>query len=113
MFYNYQEKKNNDLLGGEELIAQKGGTEFRYNVASKGSFRAGFNYINNQFTITENASLSYEMLEGLQQGEDMTWELTYQQNISKHMQLSINYNGRKSEESPVIHTGRVQLRASF
>jgi len=113
VFYNYQEKKNNDLFGGEELTAQKGGTEFRYNVASKGSFRAGFNYINNQFTITENASLSYEMLEGLQQGANMTWELTYQQNISKHMQLSINYNGRKSEESPVIHTGGVQVRAFF
>ncbi|MDB4533778.1 hypothetical protein N9242_02830, partial [Vicingaceae bacterium] len=113
VFYNYQEKMNNDFFGGEDLVAQKGGTEIRYNVASKGSFRAGFNYINNEFTITENASLAYEMLEGLQQGANMTWELTYQQNISKHMQLSINYNGRKSEETPVIHTGGVQVRAFF
>ena len=76
-------------------------------------FRAGFNYINNKFTTTNNASLAYEMLEGLQQGANMTWEMTYQQNISKHMQLSINYNGRKSEENPVIHTGGVQVRAFF
>ena len=113
VYYNYQEKMNSILFGGEELIAQKGGTELRYNVASKGSFRAGFNYINNQFTPSNNASLTYEMLEGLQEGANMTWELSYQRNISKHMQLSVNYNGRKSEESPVIHTGGVQVRAFF
>ncbi len=113
VFYNYQEKRNSEFLGGEELVAQKGGTELKYNVASKGSFRAGFNYINNQFSTSDNASLSYEMLEGLQQGANMTWECTYQQNISKHMQLSINYNGRKSEETPIIHTGGVQVRAFF
>ena len=44
---------------------------------------------------------------------DMTWELTYQQNLSKHMQLSVNYNGRHSTDSPVIHTGGVQVRAFF
>jgi len=60
-----------------------------------------------------NASLDYEMLEGLQEGSNMTWEITYQQNLSKHMQLSINYNGRKSEESPIIHTAGVQVRAFF
>ena len=113
IFYNYKEKKNSLLYGGENLIAQKGGTKLRYNVATKGSFRAGFNYINNQFSGTNNASLSYEILEGLQEGANMTWEFTYQQNISKHMQLSINYNGRKSEGTPIIHTGGVQVRAFF
>ena len=113
ILYNYKEKLNSEFFGGEELISQKAGTELRYNVASKGSFRAGFNYIDNQFSITNNASLAYEMLEGLQEGANMTWELTYQQNLSKHMQLSINYNGRKSEETPIIHTGGVQVRAFF
>lgn len=113
ILYNYEEKLNNNLFGGEELIGQKAGVELRYNVASKGSFRGSFNYINNQFVSNSNASLDYEMLEGLQEGQNMTWELTYQQNLSKHMQLSINYNGRKSEETPFIHTGGVQVRAFF
>jgi len=113
VLYTYEEKKNNEFFGGEELVSQKAGTEIRYNVASKGSFRAGFNYIENEFSVTNNASLTYEMLEGLQQGANMTWELTYQQNLSKHMQLSLNYNGRKSEETPIIHTGGVQVRAFF
>lgn len=113
LLYNYKEKTNALFLGGEELIAQKLGIELRLNRASKGSFRAGFNYIENEFTSDGNASLDYEILEGLQEGANMTWELTYQQNISKHMQLSVNYNGRQSENSPVIHTGGVQVRAFF
>jgi hypothetical protein len=113
ILYNYKEKVNDSLWGGEELIAQKAGLEMRLNRASKGSFRAGFNFIQNHYKSSGNPSLDYEILEGLQEGANMTWELTYQQNISKHMQLSISYNGRKSEESPVIHTGGVQVRAFF
>lgn len=113
VLYNYQEKENADYHGGEELISQTVGGEIRYNIASKGSFRASYNYINNEFSETNNAALSYEMMEGLQPGINMTWELNYQQNLSKHMQLSINYNGRSSDDTPVIHTGGVQVRAFF
>jgi hypothetical protein len=113
ILFNYEQKINSDIYGGEELISQTAGGEIRYNVASKGSFRATYNYIENQFSLTKNAALSYEMLEGLQEGVNMTWELSYQQNLSKYMQLSLNYNGRKSENTPIIHTGGVQVRAFF
>ncbi len=113
VLYSYKEKINDTLYGGEELVSQTVGGEIRYNVASKGSFRGTFNYIDNQFVSTNNASLDYEMLEGLQEGSNMTWEITYQQNLSKHMQLSVNYNGRKSEDTPIIHTAGVQVRAFF
>jgi len=113
VLFNYEEKINNKIFGGEELISQTVGGEIRYNVASKGSFRASYNYIENQFSLTNNAVLSYEMLEGLQEGVNMAWELSYQQNLSNYMQLSVNYNGRKSENTPIIHTGGVQVRAFF
>lgn len=113
VLYNYKEKTNGLNFGGEELISQTVGGELRYNVASKGSFRASYNYISNEFSVTNNTALAYEMMEGLQEGVNMTWELNYQQNLSKHMQLSINYNGRVSDDAPVIHTGGVQVRAFF
>ena len=113
VWLNYKEKLNEEILGGEEAISKNIGGEVRYNMAAKGSFRAKFNYIENKFSITDNASLAYEMLEGLQSGVNLTWEATYQQNLSKHMQMSINYSGRKSDEIPVIHTGGVQVRAFF
>ncbi len=113
VFYNYQEKTNRVDFGGEELISQTVGGELRYNVATKGSFRATFSVIDNEFSVTTNTALAYEMMEGLQEGTNMTWEFNYQQNLSQHMQLSINYNGRVSDNSPVIHTAGVQVRAFF
>jgi len=113
IWYNYKEKINAENLGGEEAISQRLGIELRYNMAAKGSFRAVFNYIDNDFSNSDNPSLTYEMLEGLQDGINLTWEMTYQQNLSKHMQLSLNYNGRKSDQTQIIHTGGVQVRAFF
>ena len=111
--FNFKEKTNQPIYGGEKSISKKGGVELRFNMAAKGSIRANFNYIENTFSATDNVSLAFEMLEGLQNGANSTWELSYQQNLSKYMQLSLNYNGRKSENTNFIHTGGVQVRAFF
>lgn len=114
LLYNYREKNNEVLYGGQLLEAHKVGGEIRYNMATKGSFLANLHFIENKYNNqTNNETLNYEMLEGLQQGSNTTWEVVYQQNLSKHMQLSLNYNGRKSNDSPVIHIGGVQVRAFF
>lgn len=114
LLFNYKEKYNSDLYGGEILKAQKLGTEVRYNIASKGSVMLNINLIKNLYSSPLNNTLIfYEMLEGLLPGTNTTWEVVYQQNLSKHMQLSLNYNGRKSDETPVIHVGGVQVRAFF
>ena len=60
-----------------------------------------------------NGSIDYEMLEGLQQGDNGTWQVTYQRNIGKYLQLNVGYNGRSSEGSRSIHTGTVRMRAYF
>jgi len=39
--------------------------------------------------------------------------LGFQKNMSNNIQISINYNGRKSEENKAIHTGSMQMRAFF
>jgi len=111
--FNYKQKDNDALFGGEKSITKNIGLEMRYNIASKGSFLATFNYIDNYLSNTLNSSLAYEMLAGLQQGINTTWQISFQRNLSKHMQLSINYNGRKSEQVKTIHSGNVQVRAYF
>ena len=83
ILYKYKEKYNDEILGGQELKANKVGGEFRYNIASKGSFLFSINFIENKYkSIINNESLNYEMLEGLQQGSNTTWELVFQQNLS-------------------------------
>lgn len=114
VFYNYKEKFNSVIYGGEILKAHKIGSEIRYNIASKGSIMINVNYIENKYNnAINNTIVSYEILEGLLAGQNTTWEVIYQQNLSKHMQLNLNYNGRKSNDTPIIHVGGVQVRAFF
>jgi hypothetical protein len=52
-------------------------------------------------------------LEGLQPGENQTWELSIQKQISKFLDLNLSYQGRKSPGIKSIHTGSIQLKAFF
>jgi hypothetical protein len=107
----YAKKEN--LIGDEKSTNQTLSGEFRYNQASKGTFSLNISYINIDFNSLENSSLSYEMLEGLQDGNNMTWNLSWQRNLSNSLQLNVTYGGRKSEDIRTIHTGGMQIRAFF
>jgi len=105
--------------GGEIAIHNKIGIELKKNNVSKGSFLAKLDYIGISYKdmfdqdAVQNTSLGFEMLEGLQIGSNFTWSVSYQQNLSGNMQLSITYDGKQSEDIPVVHRGGVQLRAFF
>jgi len=53
------------------------------------------------------------MLNALKTGYNYTWELSYQRNLTNNIQISINYNGRKSPNSNIINIGGAQVRAFF
>jgi hypothetical protein len=53
------------------------------------------------------------MMEGLKPGVNHIWSVGYQRLVSKNLQLSIQYSGRKSEQLRTIHTGGMELRALF
>jgi len=111
--YKLTNKKNNPDLGGQQAILYNYGTELKYNILQKGSLNATFNLIQVSYNGAESTSQAYEMLEGLQSGQNFTWGLTYQRNLSNNMQLSITYTGRKSEGVNVVQTGGAQIRAYF
>lgn len=67
----------------------------------------------NIFEGNELSPVGYQMLEGLQVGENLTWRLLIQKNLTQFLDINLNYQGRKSESTQVIHTGSVQLRAYF
>ena len=79
----------------------------------KGSLQCEINYYKIAYNGTNNNSLAFDMLEGLNAGNNMTWSLSVQRTIAKNLQLNINYNGRKPEDIPTIHAGGLQLRAFF
>ncbi|HEY6162390.1 MAG TPA: hypothetical protein VI112_14265, partial [Bacteroidia bacterium] len=111
--YKYSEKNNAIDLGGQKAVLNNFGTEIKYNVLNKGSFLAKANYIKIAYNDVQNTSLSFEMLESLKIGENITWGLAWQRNLNNNMQLSITYDGRKSEGTKIIHVGGAQVRAYF
>ena len=82
-------------------------------MVNRGTLLVKANYIDISYNGDENNSLGFVMLEGLRTGRNGTWNVSYQQDISDHLQFSLIYDGRKSPETPVVHVGSVQLRAYF
>ena len=112
-FFYYFKSKENNIGSFETLQQQKIGTSYYYKSKKNTLVRAEFNLFLNDFTGKNNSPVAYQMLEGLQTGKNYTWSLIYQQKINSFININLNYLARKSENSTVIHTGSVQLRADF
>ena len=100
-------------LSNESAITQSYTGELTWNQAGKGSVRATFSFLDINFQGDPATYLGYILLDGLQPGNNQTWQVNIQQRLSKGMQLSLLYNGRNSQNARVIHTGSVQVTAFF
>ncbi len=107
------EKRNAPQLGGEVSTVMELGTTFKVNQREKGSLQGNFRAVNIRYDGVSNSALGFEMLEGLKPGLNFTWNIGYQRSISRNLQLSIQYQGRKSEDNRMIHSGGMEVRALF
>ena len=53
------------------------------------------------------------MLEGLEKGNNLVWNVGFEQRLSSAIQLILNYDGRKTGSDKVINTARAEVRAIF
>ena len=111
-FYHFKNKEN-ILADFEQLKQQQFGIEYFYINSKKNQISANANVFLNDFTGDTNSPVAYQMLEGLQDGKNYTWNLLFNQKLNAFLNLNLSYLGRKSEETKIIHTGSVQLRAIF
>lgn len=111
IFYLLNDQEN--LTGEEILSQQKLGLSFSYANKQQTSIIGEFNYFNNDFTGNAFSPVGYQLLNGLQPGDNYTWSLVAQKKLTKYLDLNVSYLGRKSETTKTIHTGTVQLRAYF
>ena len=109
--YTYKQKKN--ILGTETAVCHQFSLDISVKLAKRGSLNTNLQFVNIAYNASANSSISYEMLDGLNKGNNAIWILGYQVNITEYLQLELMYNGRASQGSRVIHTGNLQLRASF
>ena len=113
LIYKYNDKRNTVSDGTQVAFLHTYGFEIKYNQTEKGSLTGSFNLISITYNDVENSSVAYEMLNGLSKGNNFTWELNYQRNLNSNIQISINYTGRKTPTSPIVHLGGAQIRAFF
>jgi hypothetical protein len=112
IFYEYRNKEN--VIGEMEMLdQQRFGTSFTYSSEKQFTANGEFSFYKNDFSGNQLSPAAYQMLEGLQAGQNLTWRLLLQKNLTQFLDINVNYQGRKSETSKTIHTGSVQLRAYF
>jgi hypothetical protein len=106
--YSYQEKRN---VGPE--IAKIGSVQMegKYNVVSNTSVSGRFILSDIQFNGLPSSTLGYIMMEGLQPNKNYVWFLDLTKRLSSFIEISFQYEGRKSGSSGIVNLGRAQLRA--
>ncbi len=109
----YSKKQNAINLGGESATVKDIGCTVKYNQAQKGSLQVQLNVVQIDFIGNANSPLGFELLEALKAGKNAIWSVGYQRTISKSLQLAIQYSGRKSQLSPFVHAGGMELKAFF
>ncbi|MFI5220402.1 MAG: hypothetical protein ACHQNT_13035 [Bacteroidia bacterium] len=113
LVYEFKFKKNTLSDLHEKSEQHKTGVEMRYSSVKRGIISGKIDFIQINYNAEENTSIAYEILEGLKKGKNITWNVSLQRNLSGNVQMSLNYEGRKSENIKPIHTGGVQVRAYF
>jgi hypothetical protein len=74
---------------------------------------AQLSFVNIRFSGLPNSPIEYDMLNGLKNGQNYLWNLVYTKRISKNLDLTVNYEGRKTGLLNAIHVGRAQIKATF
>ena len=110
---NYDYVVKNENLLGAHLTAHKLGSSFQFSHPKKGALVSDFNFYKNNFKGDPNRASSYQMLDGLQPGNNYVWNVVFQKKLTKILYLNLNYSGRKSDQNIAIHTGNIQVRANF
>jgi len=111
---NYTFEKTKNTMGSFEVLqAHNIGLNLQHNSKKHFSLQSDATVFINNFKGNSNSPVAFQMLKGLQPGTNFTWHFGLQKQISNYLDLNLSYFGRKSENSKVIHTGTVQLRANF
>lgn len=108
----YTAFRTKQRLDGEEFLKTldlTGSVQWQWR---KTAIRANFSFINNQFTGNSFSIVGNQMLDGLKPGKNQVWSVFFQQALNSFINLDLNYEGRNSGER-TIHTGSVQVKASF
>jgi hypothetical protein len=111
--YKFQNSQNIVTDFEESATFHDISTELTYRQKTKSAIALTFSYAQVAFTGDANTPLQFAMLQGLQNGQNFLWNLTYRRTLMKNLEIDLTYEGRKTGEIRVVHTGRAGVRAVF
>jgi len=109
----YSEYQNKPQYGQHYASSKESGVELRYNFKSLGILSAKYTLLDITFNGDAVSVVAYEMMQGLNRGKNQVWNLNLTQRIGTNLQINFTYDGRISENSNAIHTGRMEARYIF
>jgi hypothetical protein len=111
--YKYDVRNNAAKYGGEKAIFNTINLDLKYNIVSSGSLNVRATYSGIRYNGISNSTIGYTMLDGLQNGKNWLWGASFDKRLSRNVEMSLEYEGRKPASSNTIHTGRASVRAIF
>ncbi len=109
--------KSNPLanIGGQFAIDNELNMNIKYSQANNYSITGQFTFpsVGYNDDSFQNEQLQFDMLQGLQEGNNYIWNIGIDKTFAKLLQVSLQYDGRKTGEIKSVHGGRVQVRAVF
>jgi hypothetical protein len=107
------------IFGQEENTLDGGAGEKtdRLEVELEGNYKnwltARFRWIDIQLDGDSRSPVGYALLQGLQPGRNLLWNLGATRQLGQYLQLTLSYEGRQTGEAKTAHVGRAQVQAFF
>lgn len=114
--YEYGFKSNPlPTTGGQFSVSNEISTRVKYAKPNNYSVTGEFAYTSVGYNDDsfQNEQLQFDILQGLQEGNNFVWNIGIDKTFAKLLQVSAQYDGRKIGEGNLVHGGRMQVRAIF
>lgn len=116
--YEYRLSENRlpteGMMELEKVRSSKLSVESTYSQATKRTVNANFSFVKiNAAHVNQQSAAAYNLLQGLQDGNNFSWNVRYTTRLSGGILLTLSYDGRKNGDNRVNHGGRASLQAVF
>lgn len=111
--YSFESRSNDADFGSEKGSFHEISSELSIRDKASSVIQARLSYTNANTDGPQNSPASIIILSGLSPGNNFQITLTFEKRLTDNLQISIQYNGRKPGENPVVHTGGINMTATF
>lgn len=110
--YNYS-VRTNDSEKMEKAVISDFRFSGRLTKLKNSRLESSVSYIKINYSGSGNSYIELSMLDGLKNGNNFLWSIQFTRRMKNNLDVVIQYEGRKTGTSSVLHSARMQAKASF